>query len=163
MQIDQCGCRDGTVGPMPKRPDIVSPRPDQTTFLVVDDHGTGGIWMYVHARSAEEITDKFPRLTVFTEWRSWMTPDRLVPLVWNLEAYDLDAPPTGYLKILTSKPHAFFGAHGFDLQFEVDGDVVWADLVENKTGAVTAKYGRGDTEASAAERAMARWLEEQGR
>ena len=51
---------------MPKRQDTVSPRPDQTTYLVVDDYGTGGIWIYIHARSAEEITDRFPDLTVFT-------------------------------------------------------------------------------------------------
>ena len=141
---------------------IVSPRPDQTTFLVVDDYGTGGIWMYIHARSADEITDRFPGLTVFTEWRSWMTPDRLVPLVWNLEAYDIDAP-SGYLKILGSKPHAFFGARGYELRFEIDGDVVWVDLVKSDTASAVPKYGRGDSESSAAERAMARWLEEQGR
>jgi hypothetical protein len=38
-----------------------------------------------------------------------MTPDRLVPLVWNPEVYDIDAPP-GYLMVLESKPHAVFGA-----------------------------------------------------
>lgn len=90
---------------MPKRQDTVSPRPDQTTYLVVDDYGTGGIWIYIHARSAEEITDRFPDLTVFTEWRSWMTPDRLIPLVWNLEAYDLD-DPSGYLETLARKPRS---------------------------------------------------------
>jgi hypothetical protein len=65
---------------------------------VIDDYGTGGIWMYIHARSAEEITQRFPALTVIEEWLEWMTPDRLIPLIWNLEAYDLDSP-TGYLEI----------------------------------------------------------------
>ena len=137
------------------------PRPDQTTFLVVDDYGTGGIWMYIHARSAKEIADRFPGLTVFTEWRSWMTPDRLIPLIWNLEAYDIDAP-SGYLKVLHDKPRAFFGARGFDVRFSLDGDLVWVDLVRRSDGSVITKYGRGDNETSAAERAMARWLEEQG-
>ena len=34
-----------------------------------------------------------------------MTPDRLIPLVWNLEAYDLD-DPSGYLETLARKPRS---------------------------------------------------------
>jgi hypothetical protein len=145
---------------VPKCQDAAPPRPDQTTFLVVDDYGTGGIWMYIHARSAKEITERFPGLTVFTEWRSWMTPDRLVPLIWNLEAYDLDAP-SGYLETLGSKPRAFVGARGYELRFEADEDAVWVHLLQKASGSLIAKYGRGRDESSAAERAMARWLEEQ--
>ena len=33
---------------------------------------------------------------MITEWREWMTPERLIPVIWNVHAYDLDAP-TGYL------------------------------------------------------------------
>lgn len=78
------------------------PRAEQTTFLVMDDYGTGGIWMYIHAQSAAQITERYPRLKVFTGWLDWMTPDRLIPIIWNLSAYDIDHP-TGYLAILEAK------------------------------------------------------------
>jgi hypothetical protein len=69
-------------------------------FLVIDDYGTGGIWMYIYARSAGEITQHYPDLTVITDWRDWMTPDRLIPLLAGLgpeKVYDIDQPH-GYLK-----------------------------------------------------------------
>lgn len=74
--------------------DESTPRPKehQQTFLVIDDYGTGGIWFYLHARSVEEIHERFPELTVITQWRDWMTPDRLVPVIWNCQAYDIEQP-----------------------------------------------------------------------
>jgi hypothetical protein len=73
-----------------------SPKLGQSTFLVIDDYGTGGIWMYIHAASAQQIRERFPELIVITEWGEWMTPERLIPVIWDVWAYDFDAP-TGYL------------------------------------------------------------------
>jgi hypothetical protein len=70
--------------------------PGQSTFLVIDDYGTGGIWMYIYAACAQQIRERFPELTVITESREWMTPEWLIPVIWILHSYDLDAP-TGYL------------------------------------------------------------------
>lgn len=72
---------------------------DKKPFLVVDDYGMGGIWMYVCARSADQITERYPDLTVITEWRDWMTPERLLPLASTIEpemVFDIDHPH-GYL------------------------------------------------------------------
>ena len=74
--------------------------PAKRPFLVIDDYGTGGIWMYLYARSADEITQHYPDLTVITDWRDWMTPDRLIPLLIAVgpeNVYDIDQPH-GYLK-----------------------------------------------------------------
>jgi hypothetical protein len=49
--------------------DQARPKPGQSTFLVIDDYGTGGIWMYIHAACAQQIRERFPELTVITEWR----------------------------------------------------------------------------------------------
>lgn len=67
--------------------------------------------MYVHARSAQEIKERFPELTVITDWREWMTPDRLVPIIWNLRSYDLDEP-TGYLAEYSSAEEARAASSG---------------------------------------------------
>ena len=65
--------------------------------------------------------------------------------------------PSGYLKVLESKSRAFFGARGYELWFEADGDVVWVALAQVDTGSAVPSNGRGDSESSAAERAIAPW------
>ena len=40
-------------------------------YLTVHDYGTGGLWWHIDAKSAREITDRFPTLTVFEEAPPW--------------------------------------------------------------------------------------------
>jgi hypothetical protein len=42
-------------------------------FLVAHDYGTGGIWAYIRANSADEIHAKFRDLKVLDEPPGWMT------------------------------------------------------------------------------------------
>ena len=76
--------------------DHARPKLGQSTFLVIDDYGTGGIWLYIHAVSAQQIRQRFPELIVITEWGEWMTPERLIPVIWDVPSYDIDEP-SGYL------------------------------------------------------------------
>jgi hypothetical protein len=82
--------------------DTTDPHPNDSgkrPFLVVYDYGQGGIWMYLYAESAEQIAERYPGLTVITEWRDWMTPDRLVPIIATIGrdmTFDIDNPQ-GYL------------------------------------------------------------------
>ena len=51
--------------------------------------------MYVYARSGEQITARYPGLTVITEWRDWMTPDRVIELTATIGpdmTFDVDRP-----------------------------------------------------------------------
>lgn len=64
-------------------------------YLAVYDYGTGGIWIYVYAKSAEQITERYPGLTVITEWRDWMTPERVIELTTGIGSdmtFDIDTP-----------------------------------------------------------------------
>ena len=64
-------------------------------YLAVYDYGTGGIWIYVYAESAEQITERYPGLTVITEWRDWMTPERIIELTAGIGShmtFDIDKP-----------------------------------------------------------------------
>jgi hypothetical protein len=40
-------------------------------FLTVFDYGTGGVWWYVTADSAEEITDKFRDIKIVEDPARW--------------------------------------------------------------------------------------------
>jgi len=51
----------------------VTPEGPPEEFLVVYDYGQGGVWAYVHARSAEHIEKLFPELKVVRERPGWMT------------------------------------------------------------------------------------------
>ena len=45
-------------------------------FLVCYDYGMGGVWLYVEARSAAEIVEQYPALTVFEEPPAWWDAER---------------------------------------------------------------------------------------
>ena len=59
-------------------------------------------------------------------------------------------------------PDAFFATRGYRLAAgEADG-FWWVHLIDAETGeTVWSRYGRGDTEPAARERAMRRWIVEQ--
>jgi|GEM_PF-1319079 len=65
-------------------------------FLVVYDYGMGGVWAVIQARSAEEITAKYPVLEVMERRPAWMSRleyDRLR----RKERYDIDRPSGWFL------------------------------------------------------------------
>ena len=67
-------------------------------FLVDYDYGTGGVWGVMLARSADEITERYPFLTVSTVRPFWMTDDEYARISKHI--YDVDDPPAGWLTTL---------------------------------------------------------------
>ncbi len=47
----------------------------KTDHLVCYDYGTGGVWLYLQAESAEQITDRFPEFIVIIERPPWLDED----------------------------------------------------------------------------------------
>jgi hypothetical protein len=47
------------------------------TFLTVYDYGTGGIWTFITADSAEQIRKELPALEIVYETPGWMTTEEL--------------------------------------------------------------------------------------
>jgi hypothetical protein len=66
-------------------------------FLVGHDYGMGGIWMYIDANSADEITRAYPELKVFETPPDHLTPEDLRTIESELH-FDVEAPPSDYLK-----------------------------------------------------------------
>jgi hypothetical protein len=73
----------------------------KTRYLSVYDYGQGGIWLYLIARSPEEITAKYPELQVVSEHPDWLKGDHLR----NVEArtFDIDDAPAGWLETLVKE------------------------------------------------------------
>jgi len=57
-------------------------------FYVVYDYGQGGIVGIIYARTAEEISNRFPDFNVFTEIQYNPTPKDVK--VWESRTYDID-------------------------------------------------------------------------
>ena len=70
--------------------------PMKRPFLAVDDYGMGGIWLYIDARSPDEIGRTYPELKVFPEPPDFLTPDQLERIEAELH-FDIDEPPRDYL------------------------------------------------------------------
>ena len=68
-------------------------------YLACDDYGMGGIWIYLDARSPQEISDTYPELTVFEEPPPFLTTDQLERIDAELH-FDIDEPPGDYLASL---------------------------------------------------------------
>jgi hypothetical protein len=66
-------------------------------YLALYDYGMGGIWVYITARSSEEITAKYPGLNVVMNHPEWMTPDEEPN---DSMTFDVDDPPSGWLASL---------------------------------------------------------------
>jgi hypothetical protein len=63
-----------------------------------NDYGTGGVWAYVTARSADEIVSRFPELQIVYERPEWMSDED----EQGLDVLDVDAP-TGLLSDLLAR------------------------------------------------------------
>jgi hypothetical protein len=74
---------------------------EKTKFLTAYDTGTSGIWSIIHARSPEEILEKYPMLSVALDRPEWMT-DEWYNRIAEVRTFDIDDPPTGLLQILVS-------------------------------------------------------------
>jgi hypothetical protein len=66
----------------------------RSRYLVVYDYGQGGIWAYITAESAEQITDHFPDLSVVESPPDWMT-DEVRQRIEDRMSFDID-DPTGW-------------------------------------------------------------------
>lgn len=66
-------------------------------YLVVDDYGTGGIWIVITADSPESITATYPRFQVISPGElPWMTAEVYAEYFREAERFDLENP-TGWL------------------------------------------------------------------
>ena len=71
----------------------------KTRYLACHDYGMGGVWAFVTARNPDEITAKYPQLTVVVDRPSWMTPESEPG---EDMTFDIDDPPAGWLTALDS-------------------------------------------------------------
>ena len=65
-------------------------------YFAVDDYGQGGVWVAIHAESAEAIQQMYPELHVYSEPPDFLARD-VVDRVRAKRSFDLDDPPSGYL------------------------------------------------------------------
>ena len=65
-------------------------------FLVCHDYGTGGLWWWIEAESADAINAMFKGVEVFHEPPDWWNEDK-VP---GVEHRRLSDPPEGALALL---------------------------------------------------------------
>jgi hypothetical protein len=68
-------------------------------YLAVYDYGSGGVWMFIAARSKTEINTLYPQLTVVDVWPDWLTGEQLENVCKDF-SFDIDKPPTGILREL---------------------------------------------------------------
>ncbi len=71
----------------------------KTEFLAVYDYGMGGVWAVISARSAEEVTRKYPDLQVVEGRPGWMT-DKDYDGIMRTSRFDIDDAPSGWLAAL---------------------------------------------------------------
>ncbi len=102
---------------------------EKYTFLCAHDYGMGGVWMTISARSADEIEEKYPDLTVVDDRPDWMTYDVYEEIV-KTSSYDIDSP-TGWLFSFTyakqresegKRPFMFRGVKGGVTEYRT----IWA-------------------------------------
>ena len=66
-------------------------------IYAVYDYGMGGIWALIHARSKEEIEQKFPALIAFDSRPQHIT-DEDEDIIRRNRYCDIDSEPTGWFK-----------------------------------------------------------------
>jgi len=72
---------------------------DKSEFLVCYDYGMGGLWGIFLARTADEITGKYPELVIVEEWPKWMTEADYADLR-DRQIHEVDEVPWGILNAL---------------------------------------------------------------
>jgi len=71
-------------------------------YLALYDYGSGGVWIFVHAKSADDITQKYPELLIMDERKhqSDLYPASMTDLEKMLLdkslTYDIDDTPRGF-------------------------------------------------------------------
>lgn len=65
-------------------------------FLVLYDYGQGGLWVLVHADSADQIRQRFSEVQVFDE-RPAMVSDDMLEAIRAAGVIDVERPATGWL------------------------------------------------------------------
>jgi hypothetical protein len=76
-------------------------------FLTCYDYGTGGIWRYVLAESAQEIVTKYPELEVIDLVPEWMDQDAINNL--NELTTDLNDNSNEFLNAVVVERNKFQG------------------------------------------------------
>ena len=68
--------------------------PMKQKFLVNYEYGMGGVWALVMANSEEQISERFPELTVVHDRPAWLTEDeaRRIEETLTMDIDDADAP-----------------------------------------------------------------------
>ena len=75
-------------------------------YLAFYDYQTGGVWIFIYARSEVEITTKYPELQIMdeqTSGRNLYPPgisDQERAKMERSMTYDIDDPPSGFLRSL---------------------------------------------------------------
>ena len=62
-------------------------------FLTVYGYGSGGVWQYFTAPSADEIRTKYPALTIVPTIPAWIQEEGSAPL----REYDINSEPDAFL------------------------------------------------------------------
>ncbi|MGW4769892.1 hypothetical protein ACWEO2_17830 [Nocardia sp. NPDC004278] len=79
-------------------------------FLVCHDYGMGGLWWWVHARSAREIAETFAETLVIED------PERLADArEWDLDKVDIDDPANSVLRDLRARRDVQRNLAGFGM------------------------------------------------
>lgn len=65
-------------------------------FLAFYDYGQGGIWIYLFARTMDEIKEKYPELQVITKVPAFLATH---PITASM-TFDIDDEPKGWLEVL---------------------------------------------------------------
>ena len=73
-------------------------------FLAVYDYGQGGVWAIVKARSAPEVTNKYPELTIYEGRPPFINESNYENIAANMTV-DIDDEPRGWLaELIKQRP-----------------------------------------------------------
>lgn len=65
-------------------------------YLAVYDYGTGGVWCFIYAQSADQIEKQYPELKVIHDEPDWLKGDYRSQI--EKRTFDIDDKPTGLLR-----------------------------------------------------------------
>jgi hypothetical protein len=77
--------------------------PPKRTFLFAYDYGQGGIWAFVEAGSAEDVTARYPVLLPISDRPAWLTPAVQRELAQTMH-FDIDEPSGWLLELEGRRP-----------------------------------------------------------